>query len=108
MDSFLAFVWGMIRVYLDLEKNACATTDRGNMRLKTKGGPHTHLEGVHQVLDQEEAAHLLEGAVDVGQAHVHVLTEGLGGNTDVLLHEGSAKHTHTNTHTHVWESVTYL
>lgn len=46
-----------------------------------------HLQGVHEVLDQEEAAHLLQGSVDVGQTGVHVLAEGLWGNADILIYQ---------------------
>lgn len=50
-----------------------------------------HLQGIHEVLDQEEASHLLQAAVDVGQTGVHVLAEGLGGNTDVHIYQRSAE-----------------
>lgn len=50
-----------------------------------------HLQGVHQVLDQEEASHLLQAAVDVGQTGVHVLAEGLGRNADVHIYQRSAE-----------------
>lgn len=49
-----------------------------------------HLQGVHEVLDQEEAAHLLQGSVDVGQTGVHVLTESFRRDADVLLYQRSA------------------
>lgn len=50
-----------------------------------------HLQGVHEVLNQEEAAHLLQGSVDVGQTDIHVLAESLGGNADILIHQCSAR-----------------
>ncbi|TNN57116.1 hypothetical protein EYF80_032701 [Liparis tanakae] len=50
-----------------------------------------HLLGVHEVLHQEEAAHLLQGPVDVGQTAVHVLAEGLRGDADILIYQGSAE-----------------
>lgn len=51
--------------------------------------PHDHsqLQGVHEVLDQEEVAHLLQGSVDVGQTGVHVLAEGLWGDADILIYQ---------------------
>lgn len=39
-----------------------------------------YLQGVHKVLHQEKAAQLLQASVDVAQAHVDVLAEGLWGN----------------------------
>lgn len=51
----------------------------------------SHLQGVHEVLDQEEAAHLLQGSVDVGQTGVHVLAESLRGDADILFYQGSAE-----------------
>lgn len=50
-----------------------------------------HLQGVHEVLNQEEAAHLLQGSVDVGQTGVHVLAESLWGDADILIHQSSAE-----------------
>lgn len=50
-----------------------------------------HLQGVHEVLNQEEAAHLLQGSVDVGQTVVHVLAEGLRGDADILIYQCSAE-----------------
>lgn len=50
-----------------------------------------HLQGVHKVLDQEEAAHLLQGSVDVGQTGVHVLAESLRGDADILIYQRSAE-----------------
>lgn len=58
--------------------------------LKAVGGA-AHLQGVHKVLDQEEASHLLEAAVDVGQTSVHVLAESLRGNADVQIYQGSVE-----------------
>lgn len=52
-----------------------------------------HLKGVNKVLNQEEAAQLLQCSVDVGQTGVHVLTESLGGNADILFYECSAEGT---------------
>ncbi len=51
----------------------------------------THLQGVHKVLDQEEAAHLLQGSVDVGQTGVHMLAESLWGDADILLDQWPAE-----------------
>lgn len=48
-----------------------------------------HLQGVHKVLNQEEAAHLLKGSVDVGQTGVHVLAESLWGDADILIYQRS-------------------
>lgn len=50
-----------------------------------------HLQGVHEVLNQEEAAHLLQGSVDVGQTGVHVLAESLRGDADILIYQCSAE-----------------
>lgn len=50
-----------------------------------------NLQGVHKVLDQEEAAHLLKGSVDVGQTGVHVLAESLWGDADILIYQCSAE-----------------
>ncbi len=47
----------------------------------------TDLEGIHQILDQKEAAHLPEHTVDVGETAIHVLAEGLGGHGDIFLHQ---------------------
>lgn len=55
--------------------------------LKTKAA---HLQGVHEVLDQEEAAHLLQGSVDVGQTGVHMLAESLWRDADILIYQRSA------------------
>lgn len=51
--------------------------------------PTAHLQGVHKVLDQEEAAHLLQAAVDVGQTGVHVFAERLGRDADILIYQRS-------------------
>ncbi len=50
-----------------------------------------HLQGVHEVLDQEEAAHLLQGSVNVGQTVVHVLAESLRGDADIFIYQRSEK-----------------
>lgn len=52
---------------------------------------NAHLQGIHEVLDQEETSHLLQAAVDVGQTGVHVLAEGLGGDADVHIYQRSAE-----------------
>lgn len=50
-----------------------------------------YLKGIHEILNQEEASHLLQAAVDVGQTGVHVLAEGLGGNADIHIYQRSAE-----------------
>lgn len=62
--------------------------DDSGQRLKAGAA---HLQGVHKVLDQEEAAHLLQGSVDVGQTGVHVLAESLWGDADILIYQRSAE-----------------
>lgn len=46
-----------------------------------------HLKGVHKVFNQEEAAQLLQGLVDVGQTAVHVLPESLWWDADILFYQ---------------------
>lgn len=67
------------------DEDSDAIEDRSNICHQ----PHNHcqLEGIHQILDQKEAAHLLEHTVDVGETGVHVLAEGLGGHGDIFLHQ---------------------
>lgn len=50
-----------------------------------------HLQGIHEVLDQEEASHLLQATVDVGQTGVHVLAESLWGYADVHIYQRSVE-----------------
>lgn len=46
-----------------------------------------HLKRIHKVFNQEEAAHLLQGSVDVGQTAVHVLPERLWWDADILFYQ---------------------
>lgn len=55
------------------------------------GSEAAHLQGVHEVLHQEEATHLLQGSVDVGQAGVHVLAESFRRDADVFLDQRSVE-----------------
>lgn len=50
-----------------------------------------HLKRIHKVFNQEEAAQLLQGSVDVGQAAVHVLPERLWWDADILFYQCSAE-----------------
>lgn len=50
-----------------------------------------HLKRIHKVFNQEEAAHLLQGSVDVGQTAVHVLPERLWWDADILFYQWSAE-----------------
>lgn len=67
------------------DEDSDAIEDRSNICQQ----PHNHcqLEGIHQILDQKEAAHLLQHTVDGGETGIHVLAEGLGGHGDIFLHQ---------------------
>lgn len=54
-------------------------------------GVSLHLKRVHKVFNQEEAAHLLQGSVDMGQTAVHVLPERLWWDADILFDQCSAE-----------------
>ena len=51
----------------------------------------TDLQGVNQVLHQEEANNELQGLVDVRQGGVHVTVEGFGGQSDVHVQVGPSR-----------------
>lgn len=50
-----------------------------------------HLKRIHKVFNQEEAAHLLQGPIDVGQTAVHMLLEILWWDADILFYQCSAE-----------------
>lgn len=50
----------------------------------------THLEGIHQVIDEEEAPQLAHGAVHVAQHHVAVLLDELLGHGHIRVQVGPA------------------
>lgn len=59
----------------------------GTLTTRLSGTTNTDLEGIHQILDEKQAAHLLEQTVDVGQTEVHMLAESLRRQGNIFFHQ---------------------
>lgn len=58
---------------------------------------HSHLDGVHQVLDQEQAPQLTDGLVEFGQDQVAVFVDHVLGQRHLLVQVLPEGHSHSVT-----------